>query len=166
MNKFFSQLPSINTFIFDVDGVLTNGQILVTEEGQLLRSMNIKDGYALKLAVEKGYHVCIISGGKSEGVKIRLEKLGIKEVFIGVGNKVKVFEDFITKYNIDLNTIVYMGDDMPDLEVMQKVGIPCCPEDAVPEIKQLSTYISPFKGGEGCVRDIVEKVLKVRGHWA
>lgn len=166
MNTFFSQLPSINTFIFDVDGVLTNGQILVTEEGQLLRSMNIKDGYALKLAVEKGYHVCIISGGKSEGVKIRLEKLGIKEVFIGVGDKVKVFEDFITKYNIDLKTIVYMGDDMPDLEVMQKVGIPCCPEDAVPEIKQLSTYISPFKGGEGCVRDIVEKVLKVRGHWA
>ncbi len=158
-------LNHIDTFIFDVDGVLTNGSIQVSTEGDLLRTMNIKDGYALKTAQLAGYHVCIISGGKNEGVRKRLRDLGITNIFLGVQDKVEKLDEFFDVYEINPENVVYMGDDIPDLYAMKMVGMPCCPQDAVPEIKAISRYISHKKGGKGCVRDVIEQVLKVQGKW-
>ncbi len=155
----------IHTFIFDVDGVLTNGEMLITEQGELLRKMNVRDGYALKRAVEEGYRVMILTGGKSQGTMERLKALGIKDVLWGVQNKIGAYEDFLDAYELDEENILYMGDDIPDLQVMKRVGFPVCPYDAVPEIMAIAHYISPYKGGEGCVRDVIEKVLKLNGLW-
>lgn len=155
----------IRTFVFDVDGVLTNGTILATEDGHLLRSMNIKDGYALQLAVKKGYKVWIISGAKSEAVKTRLQKLGIVDVHIGIETKKELLQEIATAADTTYAHVLYMGDDIPDYAAMQLCGLPCCPNDAVMEIRQVSKYISPYKGGEGCVRDVIEKVLKLNGDW-
>lgn len=155
----------IRTFIFDVDGVLTNGTMLATEEGHLLRSMNIKDGYALQLAVKKGYQVCIISGARSEGIRIRLNRLGIENVHLGIESKKEILHEYVNKVGSGLESVLYMGDDIPDYAVMKLCGLPCCPQDAVPEIRELSKYVSPFNGGAGCVRDVIEKVLKLNGHW-
>jgi 3-deoxy-D-manno-octulosonate 8-phosphate phosphatase (KDO 8-P phosphatase) len=158
-------LNHITTFVFDVDGVLTDGTIIVTTSGELLRKMNIKDGFALKTAVDHNYNICIISGGSNEGVKLRLEGLGIKDIYLGTHNKVKHLDEFLKKYNIKYENVLYMGDDIPDLEVMKMAGLPCCPQDAVAEIKTISKYISHKKGGEGAVRDVIEQVLKVQGKW-
>lgn len=158
-------LAPIRCFVFDVDGVLTDGSLLVTEEGHMLRSMNIKDGYALQLAVKKNYHVWVISGGTSEAVRMRLNKLGITEVQLGVADKKEALHLLVSKYNVPQRAICYMGDDIPDYGVMQKAGLPCCPNDAVSEIKHISKYISPVNGGKGCVRDIIEQVLKLNGDW-
>lgn len=158
-------LNQITTFIFDIDGVLTDGSVLVTTTGELLRSMNIKDGYALKTAVDKNYNICIISGGSNEGVKLRLEGLGIKDIYLGTHDKIKHLNEFLNKYNIKKENALYMGDDIPDLQVMKLVGLPCCPQDAVPEIKAISKYISHKEGGKGAVRDVIEQVLKVQGKW-
>ena len=155
----------VTTFVFDIDGVLTDGSLLLTEDGHMLRTMNIKDGYALQLAVKKGYKVWIISGGKSEGTRIRLNKLGIQEVHIGIEHKKDLLNDLATRFNVTKEQMLYMGDDIPDYIAMQLCGLPCCPNDAVPEIKQVVKYISPFNGGKGCVRDVIEKVLKLNGHW-
>ncbi|MFO8148345.1 MAG: KdsC family phosphatase [Bacteroidota bacterium] len=158
-------LNHIDTFIFDVDGVLTDGSIQVTTQGDLLRTMNIKDGYALKTALLAGYNVCIISGGKNEGVRLRLRDLGITNIFLGIQDKVEKLDEFFDVYEINPENVIYMGDDIPDLYAMKMVGMPCCPQDAVPEIKTISRYISHKKGGEGCVRDVIEQVLKVQGKW-
>ena len=158
-------LNQITTFIFDVDGVLTDGTVFVTTEGELLRTMNIKDGYALKTAIDHKFNICIISGGSNEGVKLRLEALGIKDIYMGTHNKIKHLNEFLNKYNVNPENALYMGDDIPDLLVMKLVGLPCCPQDAVPEIKAISKYISHKKGGKGSVRDIIEQVLKVQGKW-
>lgn len=158
-------LKHINTFIFDIDGVLTDGSILVNTQGEMFRTMNIKDGYGLKDAVEKGYNICIISGGTNEGVRVRLQNLGIKDVFLGAHNKTQILEDYLKKKNISRENVLYMGDDLPDFEIMQEVGLPTCPQDAVPEIKAISKYISHKKGGKGCVRDVLEQVMKVQGKW-
>ncbi len=158
-------LSPIRTFVFDVDGVLTDGSLLVTEEGQLLRSMNIKDGYAMQLAIKKGYNIWVISGGTSEGVKIRLNKLGITEVYLAVKDKNEILNQLLSKYNTSHSQLIYMGDDIPDYGVMLKAGVPCCPADAVDEIKQICKYISPANGGCGAARDIIEKVLKLNGDW-
>lgn len=158
-------LKNITTFIFDVDGVLTDGTIIASESGALLRSFNIKDGYALQLAVKKGYHVCIISGGSGEAMAKRFAGLGITDVFLGAGNKVEVFQNYLQVNSIDPQQVLYMGDDMPDYEVMQLVGIATCPVDAVDEIKQISHYISARKGGEAAAREVIEKVLKVQQNW-
>ncbi len=158
-------LNHINTFIFDVDGVLTDGSIQVSTQGELLRTMNIKDGYALKTAQLAGYNICIISGGKNEGVRLRLRDLGITNIFLGAQDKVEVLEEFFDIYEIDPLNVLYMGDDIPDLYPMQKVGMPCCPQDAAAEIKEISRYVSHKKGGKGCVRDVIEQVLKVQGKW-
>lgn len=155
----------ITSFIFDVDGVLTDGTILVLPGGVHARKMNIKDGYALQLAVKKGYKVFIISGGDSFEVKERLQKLGIVEVHTKVANKADLLHTLMTTHHLTDSECLYMGDDIPDKHVMQLIGLPCCPADAVPEIKSISTYISPYKGGEGCVREVVEKVMKLRGDW-
>jgi 3-deoxy-D-manno-octulosonate 8-phosphate phosphatase (KDO 8-P phosphatase) len=158
-------LNHISTFIFDVDGVLTDGTVTVTTSGEMLRKMNIKDGYALKTAVDSGYHICIISGGSNEGVRLRLQGLGVKDIHLGVQNKTETLNQYLKSNNIDSANAVYMGDDIPDLKVMQLVGLPCCPQDAVPEIKAISSYISHKNGGKGAVRDIIEQVMKVQGKW-
>lgn len=162
---FLQKLKEITTFIFDVDGVLTNGDILASDTGEFLRTFNIKDGYALQLAVKRGYHVCIISGGKGQAMQKRFDGLGIKDVFLGVGDKVAVFQDYLEKYDINPSHVLYMGDDVPDLKVMQLVGLPTCPADAVPEIKAISQFISPYTGGKTAVRDIIEKALRVQEQW-
>lgn len=158
-------LHKINTFIFDVDGVLTNGMLTIMPDGELVRHMNVKDGYAMKLALKKGFRVCIISGGTNQAVKSRLAALGIEDIYLGAHDKIKQYQEIIEKYNLQADNILYMGDDIPDLPVMKKVGLSCCPNDAVPEIQQISKYISNKKGGEGCVRDVIEQVLKVNGKW-
>ena len=163
--NFKNRLHQVKAFFFDVDGVLTDGSILVMTNGDLLRTMLIRDGYAMKLAVELGYHVAIISGGYSEGVDIRLKKLGITDVFLAVPDKKTVFESLVNRYQLKKDEILYMGDDMPDLEVMQMAGIPTCPADAVQQIKAKCLYVSGFKGGSGCVRDIIEQVLTLHGRW-
>jgi 3-deoxy-D-manno-octulosonate 8-phosphate phosphatase (KDO 8-P phosphatase) len=155
----------IKTFVFDVDGVLAIDTMIVMPDGELVRSMNSKDGYALQLAVKKGYHVVIITGGNSEAVKQRLVKLGVTAVFLGVHNKQEKLKAFAQEHNLHLDEMLYMGDDIPDYVAMQLTGLPCCPADAVPEIKQISKYTSPFTGGYGCGRDVIEKVLKLNGHW-
>ncbi|WP_299063616.1 HAD family hydrolase [uncultured Polaribacter sp.] len=158
-------LPKINTFIFDVDGVLTNGMLTIMPNGEMVRHMNVKDGYAMKNALNKGYRVCIITGGTSEGVKSRLMALGIKDVFLGAHDKIKQYNELVKKYNLQPENILYMGDDVPDYPVMKLVGLPACPNDAVREIQQVSKYISDKKGGDGCVRDVIEQVLRVQQKW-
>jgi 3-deoxy-D-manno-octulosonate 8-phosphate phosphatase (KDO 8-P phosphatase) len=155
----------ITTFVFDVDGVLTNGTLLVLNVGQLARQMNIRDGYALQLAIKKGYRVAIISGGTSDAVKERLEKLGVVDVFMKVEDKKEMLLEYCIAHNLSWDEILFMGDDIPDYSPMQMVGLACCPCDAANEIKQISQYISPINGGNGCVRDVIEKVLKLNGHW-
>lgn len=163
--SFKNKLQSVKAFFFDIDGVLTNGNILIMPDGDLLRTMNIKDGYAMKLAVEKGYHVVIISGGFSEGSRIRLKRLGIEDIFLSVSDKKSVFLDVIKKYKLKKEEVLYMGDDMPDLEVMRLAGVSTCPADAVHQIKSISNYMSEKKGGKGCVRDVIEQVLSLHGKW-
>jgi 3-deoxy-D-manno-octulosonate 8-phosphate phosphatase (KDO 8-P phosphatase) len=155
----------IRTFVFDIDGVMTNGTLQVTNTGDLLRTMNIRDGYATELAVKKGYHVWVISGGKQDAPAIRLRKLGVKETHIAVPDKKKLLLELFAQYDVSPIQTLYMGDDIPDYAVMQLCGLPTCPSDAVPEIKSVAKYISPMKGGEGCVRDVIEKVLKLNGDW-
>ena len=156
----------ISTFVFDIDGVLTDGNLLVSEEGHLLRTMYIRDGYALQLAVKKGYNVWVLSGGRTEAVRNRLNKLGVEQVHLGVEDKRECMQELAGALNVPLEHILYMGDDMPDHAAMSICGLPCCPSDAVPEIKQISKYISTVGGGKGCARDVLEKVLKLNGHWA
>jgi 3-deoxy-D-manno-octulosonate 8-phosphate phosphatase (KDO 8-P phosphatase) len=155
----------IRCFVFDVDGVLTDGTILLLDDGQMARSMNVKDGYAMQLAVKKGYTLAIISGGVSESAKNRLQKLGISETWFGVTDKRTVLTDIISRNGIAAEHVLYMGDDIPDLDVMRLSGLPCCPADAVPEAKQASVFIASAAGGKGCVREVIEKVLKLNGHW-
>jgi 3-deoxy-D-manno-octulosonate 8-phosphate phosphatase (KDO 8-P phosphatase) len=166
MEKSYKQyLSDITTLIFDVDGVLTNGMVTVFPNGELVRHMNIKDGYSLKTAVDAGLNVCIISGGTNEGVRKRLEGLGIKDIYLGAHDKIKQYHEIVEKYNLQAHNVLYMGDDIPDYPVMKLVGLPCCPNDAAPEIQEISKYISYKKGGEGCARDIIEQVLRVQGKW-
>ena len=158
-------LNHITTFIFDVDGVLTDGTVLATTSGELLRAMSTKDGFALKTAVRAGFHVCVISGGTNEGVSARLRGLGITDIYLGSHNKMEQFEEYLDVYNIKSENVLFMGDDIPDYPVMKLVGLPCCPQDAVPEIKAISKYVSHKNGGKGAVRDVIEQVLKVQGKW-
>jgi 3-deoxy-D-manno-octulosonate 8-phosphate phosphatase (KDO 8-P phosphatase) len=159
------QFKHIKTFIFDVDGVLTDGNLQVTEAGELLRTMNSKDGYAMRLAIDKGFRICIITGGKSKGVVSRLLGLGIEDVYSGIHDKVTQFDEYVDIHDLNPDEILYMGDDMPDFKVLQMVGLPTCPMDAVPDIQKVCSYISPYKGGAGCVRDVIEKVLKLNNLW-
>ena len=166
MSKSYKELMNdIKAFIFDIDGVLTDGTVHISEDGQLLRQMNIKDGYAMKAAVDKGYPVCIISGGSNEGVRVRLQNLGIKDIYLAAPDKVEKFHEICDAYQLKPEEILYMGDDIPDYEVMKLVGVPTCPNDSAQEIKDISIYISDKKGGEGAVRDVIEQVLKVQDKW-
>lgn len=166
MEKSYKEyLKHITTFIFDFDGVLTDGNVLINTSGELLRTMNIKDGYALKAAVNQGFNVCIISGGKNEGVRERLKGLGIIDIYLGAHQKVDQLKEYMGTYDIKAENVLYMGDDIPDLPVMKIVGLPTCPQDAVAEIKEISKYVSFKNGGKGCVRDVIEQVLKVQEKW-
>ncbi|GAB4261621.1 MAG: HAD-IIIA family hydrolase [Saprospiraceae bacterium] len=160
-----ARFRKVHTFIFDVDGVLTNSELLITEKGELLRKMNVRDGYAIKQALKNDYRILILTGGSSQGVISRLKDLGIQDILWGIHNKLGAYEEFLDAYDIDEDGILYMGDDMPDYEVMKRVGFPCCPADADPEIRNIAQYVSPYKGGYGCVRDVIEKVLRLRGQW-
>jgi len=155
----------ITTFIFDIDGVLTDGTVLVLENGLQARKMNVKDGFALQMAAKNGYRVLIISGSQSNPVKERLEKLGITDVHMSVLDKRKFTEEYMTKNKLTTKEVLFMGDDIPDLPVMSLIGLPCCPSDAVIEVKESVKYISPMSGGNACVRDVIEKVLKLNDHW-
>jgi len=159
------KLKEVTTFIFDVDGVLTTGDVLAAESGELLRTFNIKDGYALQLAVKKGYHVCIISGGKGQAMEKRFDELGIPDVYLGVHDKVEVFQNYLEIYGLDADEVLYMGDDIPDLKVMRLVGVATCPADAAEDIKAICKYVSPFNGGKTAARDVIEKVLRIQGKW-
>lgn len=165
MTSYKEIMNQITTFIFDVDGVLTDSSVHVTENGEMLRIMNIRDGFAMKAALENGYNVCIISGGKNEGVRIRLRNLGINDIHLGSPDKVETFKEYIELYNIKPESVLYMGDDIPDYHVMQLVGLPTCPQDSSPEIKAISAYISHKNGGKGAVRDVIEQVMKAQGKW-
>jgi 3-deoxy-D-manno-octulosonate 8-phosphate phosphatase (KDO 8-P phosphatase) len=158
-------MNTITTFVFDVDGVLTDGSVFVNNSGEMLRTMNIRDGYALKTAIDCGYNVCIISGGSNEGVRVRLRNLGITDIHLGTPDKVATFDEYTDVYSILPEQVLYMGDDIPDYHVMQLVGLPTCPQDACPEIKGISKYISHKNGGKGAVRDVIEQVMKVQGKW-
>jgi 3-deoxy-D-manno-octulosonate 8-phosphate phosphatase (KDO 8-P phosphatase) len=166
MEKSYKEyLQHISTFIFDVDGVLTDGTVTITTSGDMLRKMNIKDGYALKTAVDNGFNVCVISGGSNKGVRKRLQGLGITDIYLSAHNKIEQLEEYLDIYNIKAESVLFMGDDIPDVPVMKLVGLPCCPQDAVPEIKAISKYISHKNGGKGAVRDVIEQVLKVQDKW-
>lgn len=163
----------ITTFVLDVDGVLTNSNLLVLENGKLLRQMNVRDGYAIKRAIDMGYKVAIITGGKSEGVVTRLRNLGVVDIYYGISDKVAAYREFMYLYNdpedpenfISYENVLYMGDDVPDYEVMRLVGLPACPNDACPEILSIAKYVSHANGGQGAVRDVIERTLRLNGHW-
>lgn len=165
MENFKQKLTRIKTILLDIDGVLTNGQVFLMENGEFVRNMNSKDGYALQLAVKKGYRIAIISGGNSQPVKKALENLGISDVFLSQHDKLQCYKDYINELDLKEEEILYMGDDLPDYEVMQRVGIATCPFNAANEIKGFCMYISNRNGGEGCVRDIIEQVMRSQGTW-
>lgn len=165
MKNYKELLGGISTFVFDVDGVFTGNTVYLMPGGEQMRTANVRDGYAVQLAVKKGYRIAIITGGNSEEVRRRFEGLGVTDIYLRSSNKVKVFNDYITQHEIDPRTVCYMGDDIPDWQVMHLVGLPACPADAAPEIKSFCSYISPRNGGDGCVRDILEQTMKVQGKW-
>jgi len=165
-DNFKTRLTKVKALLFDVDGVLTDGSITLMENGDQVRTMNIKDGFALQLAVKKGFLVGIISGGRSEAVRKRMEYLGVQDIILGAFRKTEHYEDYLATYSLEPHQVLYMGDDLPDFEVMQRVGVPVCPADAVPEIRQLSIYVSLFGGGKGCVRDVVEQTMRAQGKWS
>lgn len=165
MANYKEYLKHINTFIFDYDGVLTDGSVITTNEGEAYRISNVKDGYALQLARKKGYKVAVISGARSESLVHRMRALQITDVFMGVEKKQLTFRKYLKDNDLKPEHVLYMGDDIPDLEVMQEAGVSACPSDAAEEIKSVASYISHFSGGTGCVRDIIEQVLKVQGKW-
>jgi 3-deoxy-D-manno-octulosonate 8-phosphate phosphatase (KDO 8-P phosphatase) len=159
------KLNKIKAFVFDVDGVLSSSMIPLHPSGEPMRMANIKDGYAIQLAVKKGYKIGIITGAKTESIRVRFDSLGVKDIYLSASHKMQYLEDFIAKNNLKSEDVLYMGDDIPDYEVMQAVGTAVCPIDSAPEIKEISCYISPIKGGEGCARDVIEKVMKAQGKW-
>lgn len=158
-------LHPIKAFFFDVDGVLSDGRILITEQGEQLRNMSVKDGYALKKAMQQGYLVAVISGGSSEGVRKRLEFLGITEIHLGIKHKLPVFEEIIQRKGLSTSEVLYMGDDIPDIPVLMAAGVAACPSDAVSEVKSICQFQTSRAGGQECVREVIEKTLKLKGQW-
>ena len=158
-------LSKIKAIIFDIDGVLSAETITMNAEGEPLRTVNIKDGYAIQLAVKMGLHIAILSGAQTESVRRRYEGLGVPDIFLKAAVKIKVYDDFLAKYGLSDENVIFVGDDIPDYEVLSRCGCPCCPADAAPEIKEICTYVSHKKGGYGCGRDIIEQVLRAQGKW-
>lgn len=158
-------LKNIKAFIFDYDGVLSDGYVITANDGEVFRTTSVKDGYALQLARKKGYRIAVISGARSEAMLHRMKALHITDVFMGVDNKLEVFRKYLSDHGLNSEQVLYMGDDIPDYEVMKEAGIATCPADAVEEIKAVSKYISHHNGGRGCVRDVIEQVMKVQDQW-
>ncbi len=158
-------LNQIKAFVFDVDGVLTDGKVMILSNGDQCRKMSVKDGFAISDAISKKYKLAIITKGNNMGVKKRLQYLGVKDIYLPSKNKIKDYNHFKKKYNLNDKNILYMGDDIPDINVIKLAGLSCCPSNASPEIKSISKYISPYKGGDGCIRDIIEQTLKVQNKW-
>jgi 3-deoxy-D-manno-octulosonate 8-phosphate phosphatase (KDO 8-P phosphatase) len=165
MTNLISIFKNIKAFAFDIDGVLTQGDVLVNEEGQMLRSVNIKDGYALQHAAKQGYAIAVISGGKSEGMRKRFEGLGVAHVYLGQEHKEAAFADFLLKTNLSAADVAYMGDDMPDIPLLKQVALSCCPKDAAVDVKEVCSYISPANGGKACVRELIERTMKIQNTW-
>jgi len=163
--NFKEDLRNVKAFAFDVDGVFTNGKVYLFSKDEFVRAVNIKDGYAVQYAIKKGFPIAIISGGNSETIRERFKKLGVTDIYLNSSDKLDDLKDFYFKYDLEPKNILYMGDDIPDHEVMKICGISTCPADAAVEIKSISTYISNFNGGEGCVRDVIEQVLRLKGNW-
>jgi 3-deoxy-D-manno-octulosonate 8-phosphate phosphatase (KDO 8-P phosphatase) len=158
-------LHKVTTLVFDFDGVLTTGEVFILPDGEALRGGHVRDGYAIQHAIKNGYRLAVISGGKSESMAHRLKMLKVTDYYLGVTDKLSVFNEYLLKNNLSPEEVLYMGDDIPDYEVMQKTGVPCCPADAAEEIKSLCVYISHHAGGKGCVRDVIEQVMKLQGKW-
>ncbi|PIE47961.1 MAG: 3-deoxy-D-manno-octulosonate 8-phosphate phosphatase [Flavobacteriales bacterium] len=158
-------LPQITTFIFDVDGVLTNGKVQLLPDGEMVRTMSVRDGFAIKSALEQGYNVAIISGGTSESVRKRLNFLGVEDVYLRISHKLQKFESYCEQKQITPDEVLYMGDDLPDLDVLRAVALGCAPQDADSEVLNVANYVSHKKGGEGAARDIIEQVMRVQGKW-
>ncbi len=158
-------LHKIKAFAFDVDGVFTDGLVLATDNGDLLRAHNSKDGFGIRMAVLNKYPIAIITGGGSESVKKRFRGLGVEDIYLKARNKVPVFLEFCEKYGLKPEEVVYMGDDLPDIGILNICGLAVCPADAVPEVKEVCDFISPYGGGKGCVRDVIEQVMKIHGRW-
>lgn len=166
MSKSYKEIMNgIRAFVLDVDGVLTDSSVLITTSGEVLRTMNIRDGYAIKEAVQKGYRVAVISAGTNEGVRVRLESLGVTDIELGVPDKWAALKSLLDRYNLEPSSVLYMGDDIPDFHAMKLAGLAACPQDAVPEIKAICSYVSHRNGGHGAARDVIEQVLKVQGKW-
>ena len=164
-NTYEKEFLKVKAFAFDVDGVCTNGNIMLFPGNEFIRTMNIKDGYAIQYCIKQGYPMAIITGGNSETIKKRFNYLGVTNIYMKSSHKFLDYEDFRKRNKLEHKDILYMGDDLPDYEIMQHAGIPVCPADAVDEIKQLALYVSCKNGGEGCVRDVIEQVLKLQGKW-
>ena len=158
-------LQKIRAIIFDVDGVLSTETITLASNGEPLRTVNIKDGYAIQLAVKMGLRIVILTGGSTEAVRLRYERLGVEDIYMGCAVKVNTYEEFLKKYGLDDGEVMYMGDDVPDLEILRKVGCPVCPQDACPDVKEACIYVSPCLGGQGCGRDVIEQTLRAQGKW-
>ena len=158
-------LKGIKAIIFDVDGVLSAETITLAADGEPLRTVNIKDGYAIQLAVKMGLRVVILTGGSTEAVRLRYQRLGVADIYMGCSVKVRTYEAFLQKYGLTDADVMYMGDDIPDIEIMRRVGCPVCPQDACADVKELSLYISPYRGGCGCGRDVIEQTLRAQGKW-
>lgn len=158
-------LQKIRAIVFDLDGVLSGSTIALDLDGTPLRTVNIKDGYAIQLAMKMGLRIAIISGCKIEAVRTRYEGLGMEDIYLGAAVKIKAYEEFKTKYGLKDDEVMFMGDDIPDLEVMRRVGCPVCPKDACPEVRELSLYISGYNGGAGCGRDVIEQTLRAQEKW-
>lgn len=158
-------LKKIKAIFFDVDGVLSSETIPMDSSGEPMRTLNIKDGYAIQFAVKCGLHIAIITGGKTEAIRKRYQGLGVKDIYLGAAVKTREYNELMNKYNLRPEEVLYMGDDIPDYEVLTMVGLPCCPADATPEIKNICKYISHKEGGKGCGRDVIEQVLRAQGKW-
>lgn len=158
-------LNKIKAIVFDVDGVLSSETTSLDSAGEPMRTANIKDGYAIQLAQKQGLRIVVMTGGTAGNIRKRYEHLGVKDIYMGCSIKIDYYNAFVKTYGLDDEEIIYMGDDIPDYEVMKSCGCPCCPADACADIKSISTYISQYKGGQGCCRDVIEQVLRVQGKW-
>jgi 3-deoxy-D-manno-octulosonate 8-phosphate phosphatase (KDO 8-P phosphatase) len=165
MSNYKEKLKHITTFIFDYDGVLTNGNVILTNDGEALRTSNVRDGYAMQYAIKKGYKIAVISGGRSDAIAKRFKTLDVHDVFMSVCDKIEVYDDYLKKNKLKKDEILFMGDDIPDYPLMKRAGVATCPANAAEEIKSVAAYISNINGGDGCVRDVIEQVLKVHCKW-
>jgi len=159
------ELQKIKAVVFDIDGVLSAETITLSAEGEPLRTVNIKDGYAIQLAVKMGLRIVIITGGNTNAVRLRYERLGVEDIYMGSAVKVRTYDQMLEKYGLTDDEVMYMGDDVPDLEILRRVGCPVCPQDACPDVKEACLYVSPCKGGYGCGRDVIEQILRAQGKW-